>query len=186
NGDAAMYPAAYAADGLCIQVGASDPWDRRALFSSHGPGLDLVAPGVDIWTTFITYPSAAGADWGGYAVAAGTSLAAPFATGTIGLLCAARPGLIDTDLQHRLQMSADDLDPPGPDRWTGHGRLNAARALALVEPDQRIVHLDVHAESWRRVSSGILTLDETGVPILDHLARSALAQRWEVTARVGI
>ena len=186
NGDAAMYPAAYAADGLCVQVGASDPWDRRALFSSHGPGLDLVAPGVDIWTTFMTYPSAAGADWGGYAVAAGTSLAAPFATGTIGLLCAARPGLIDTDLQHLLQMSADDLDPPGPDRWTGHGRLNAARALALVEPDQRIAHMNVHAESWRLVSSGILTLDEAGVPILDRLAGSALAERWEVTAHVGI
>jgi len=186
NGDAAMYPAAYAADGLCVQVGASDPWDQRAVFSSHGPGLDVVAPGVDIWTTFMTYPSAAGADWGGYAVAAGTSLAAPFATGTVGLLCAARRELIDTDLQQVLRMSADDLDPPGPDRWTGHGRLNAARALALVERDQRIAHMDVRAESWRRMAREMLTLDETGVPILDRLARSALAERWEVTARIAI
>ena len=186
NGDAAMYPAAYAADGLCVQVGASDPWDRRAVFSSHGPGLDVVAPGVDIWTTFMTYPSAAGADWGGYAVAAGTSLAAPFVTGTIGLLCAARPELIDTDLQQVLRMSADDLDPPGPDRWTGWGRLNAARALALVERDQRIAHRDVRAESWQRMSDGMLMLGETGVPILDRLARAALAERWEVTARIAI
>ena len=44
---APQYPAAYAADGLCIQVGASDPYDRRAAFSSYGPGLDVVAPGVN-------------------------------------------------------------------------------------------------------------------------------------------
>src|SRR6516225_8682409 len=38
-----QYPAAYAADGLCIAVGASDPRDRRAAFSSYGPWLDLLA-----------------------------------------------------------------------------------------------------------------------------------------------
>jgi subtilisin family serine protease len=57
------YPAASEADGLCLQVGASDPWDRRAVFSSYGPGLDVVAPGVDVWSTFATYPSAAGASY---------------------------------------------------------------------------------------------------------------------------
>jgi subtilisin family serine protease len=85
-----QYPAAYAADGLCLQVGASDVWDRRAVFSSYGPGLDVVAPGVDIWTTFPTYPSAAGATYPGYVSVSGTSFAAPFATGVAGLLAARR------------------------------------------------------------------------------------------------
>jgi hypothetical protein len=44
----------------------------------------------------------------------------------------------------------------------------------------------VRAESWRLAARDTLVLDETGVPILDHLARSALAERWEVSARVGI
>jgi len=186
HGDAAQYPAAYAADGLCIQVGASDPWDQRALFSSHGPGLDVVAPGLDIWTTFMTYPSAAGGNWGGYAVASGTSLAAPFVTGTLGLLCAARPQLSDTDFQNVLRMSADDLDPPGPDPLTGWGRLNADRALALVADDRVIAHVDVPAGMWRFAGHDTLTLAESGVPILDVLARTALAERWEVSARLVI
>ncbi len=186
HGDAAQYPAAYAADGLCVQVGASDPWDQRALFSSHGPGLDVVAPGLDIWTTFMTYPSAAGANWGGYAVASGTSLAAPFATGTLGLLCAARPELADTDFQNVLRMSADDLDPPGPDPLTGWGRLNADRALARVAPDQELLHLDLDAGTWRLTGRDTLTLAEPGVPILDALARTALAERWEVSAHFVI
>ena len=42
-----------------LQVGASDERDRRVVWSSYGPGLDVLAPGVDIWTTFMTYPSGA-------------------------------------------------------------------------------------------------------------------------------
>lgn len=186
NGGLPMYPAAHAAEGLCIQVGASDPWDQRALFSSYGPGLDVLAPGTDIWTTFMTYPSAAGANWGGYAVAGGTSLAAPFATGTIGLLCAVRPDLVDTDFQQLLRASADDLDPPGPDAQTGCGRLNAARALDLVGEDARLAHVNVAAQAWSRMEIDTLTLAEAGVPILDALAREALAERWEVSARIVI
>src|SRR5207249_10248270 len=98
-----IYPAAYAADALCLQVGASDAWDRRAVFSSYGPGLDLVAPGVDVWTTFMTYPSAAGATYPGYVAVSGTSFAAPFATGVAGLLAAARPELAADDLRQLMR-----------------------------------------------------------------------------------
>src|SRR5439155_15884946 len=112
---APQYPAACAADGLCIAVGASDESDRRCAFSSFGPGLDLLAPGTDIWTTFMTYASAAGAHYPGYVAAAGTSFAAPFVSGTVGLLAAARPELIDTDFQRLIRESAHDLGAPGPD-----------------------------------------------------------------------
>src|SRR5207245_9985781 len=40
---APQYPASYAADGLCVAVGASDPWDRPATFSSSPAGPDLLA-----------------------------------------------------------------------------------------------------------------------------------------------
>jgi len=90
---AVLYPAAYAADGLCVSVGASDAWDRRAAFSSYGPSLDLVAPGLDVWSTAPTYPNAFGARWPGYLSGSGTSFAAPHVTGTIGLMVARRPDL---------------------------------------------------------------------------------------------
>ncbi|MEY4375081.1 MAG: hypothetical protein RL760_1248, partial [Candidatus Eisenbacteria bacterium] len=49
-----LFPAAYASDGLTISVGASDPNDRRTLFSSYPSSLDLIAPGENVLTTFMT------------------------------------------------------------------------------------------------------------------------------------
>ena len=87
--------------------GASTQFDDRATFSSYGPGLDFVAPGVNIWTTFMTYPSAAGAGVRRTRRRLGTSFAAPIATGRRRpLLAAARPELIENDFQHVLRESA--------------------------------------------------------------------------------
>jgi subtilisin family serine protease len=153
---APQYPAAFAADGLCIQVGASDPHDRRSVFSSYGPGLDLLAPGESIWTTFMTYPSAAGASYPGYVVGAGTSFAAPHVAGAVGLLVGARPELTDTDLQHVLRESARDIGPLGPDAASGWGVLDAAAALAAVDPAIGILHDETAATAVR--SLGVSTL----------------------------
>jgi subtilisin family serine protease len=170
QGPAPQYPAAHSADGLCVQVGASDPWDARAVFSSYGPGLDLVAPGVDVWTTFMTYPSAAGAVYDGYVAASGTSFAAPFVTGTIGLLAAVRPELAADDFQTLLRLAADDVGDPGVDAFTGAGRLNAARALELVGTDRALAHRVLAADAWRLVAVDTLRIDEPGVALLDALA----------------
>ncbi|MEO5616938.1 MAG: S8 family serine peptidase, partial [Candidatus Eisenbacteria bacterium] len=129
---AVLYPAAFAAQGLCVAVGASDARDRRAMFSSYGAGLDLVAPGLDVWTTALTYPSAYGARFPGYVAASGTSFAAPHVTGTIGLMAALRPGLTDTDFQRLLRAAARDIGTPGWDAETAWGRLDAAAAVRAV------------------------------------------------------
>jgi subtilisin family serine protease len=185
--DRPIYPAAYAADGLCIQVGASDPFDARTRWSSYGPGLDLVAPGVDIWTTFMTYPSYAGADYNGYVAASGTSFAAPFVTGAVGLLAAARPELIDTDFQHVLRESADDIGDPGVDARTGWGRLNLARALDAVRPGIGIWHDEVAAQSVEPDSlSGPLVLGEAGPGTLDRWRGVVSARRFVALATVTL
>ena len=129
---AVLYPAAFASYGLCVAVGASDAGDRRAMFSSYGPGLDLVAPGLDVWTTALTYPSAYGARYPGYLAASGTSFAAPHVTGTIGLMAAVRPDLADTDFQRLLRATARDIGAPGRDAETAWGRLDAAAAVRAV------------------------------------------------------
>ena len=183
----AVYPAAYAADGLCIQVGASDEFDERTRWSSYGPGLDLLAPGVDIWTTFMTYPSYYGAVYDGYVAAAGTSFAAPFVTGAVGLLAAARPELIDTDFQHVIRESADDIGDPGVDARTGWGRLNISRALDAVRPGIGIWHDEVAAQSVVPDSvSGPLVLGEAGPGTLDRYRGVVSARRWLALATVTL
>ena len=184
--DLAMYPSAYAVDGLCIQVGASDESDQRTTWSSYGPGLDLMAPGVDIWTTFMTYPSTAGASYPGYVRAAGTSYAAPFATGTVGLLAAARPELIDTDFQHLLRESAHDIGAPGVDPLTGWGRLDAAAALAQVEPGIGVWHDEVAGQTFRSLGFDTLVVTEGGFGTLDLWSGRHPAELIEVTASVAV
>ncbi len=181
-----QYPAAYARDGLCIQVGASDPSDQRTLFSSYGPGLDLLAPGLNVWTTFMTYPSYGGASYPGYVAASGTSLAAPHVTGAVGLLAAARPDLADDDLQRVLRESTDDVGAPGVDPLTGHGRLNVAAALEAVRPALGLWHDEVAATLFSSIATDTLRVGESGPGTMDRVRTWPRAELIEATATVAI
>lgn len=65
-----------------IVVGASNRQDGCASFSNFGPGIDVLAPGVGILSTFWN-PSQGKA---GYAYADGTSMSVPFVAGAAALL----------------------------------------------------------------------------------------------------
>lgn len=182
-GDRSFYPAAYAAENLCIQVGASDPKDQRVNFSSHGLGLDLVAPGTRIWTTLPTYFTAGVSS---YAVGDGTSFAAPFVTGAVGLLAALRPELTDDDFQHVIRESADDIGAPGIDNETGWGRLNVARALSSVRPEFGIWHDEVAADHFIPLRRDSLRVTEGGMGNLDRARIPQLADLIEASATVAI
>jgi subtilisin family serine protease len=179
-----QYPAAYAADGLGIQVGATDRFDQRTSWSSYGPDMDLMAPGLDIWTTYMTYPSAVGTAYPGYVAMSGTSFAAPFVTGAVGLLAAARPELIDVDFKHVLRESAHDIGERGVDAMTGWGRLDAAAALDAVGPAIGIWHDEVAGQSFRALSSDTLQVDEGGFGTLGHWSGRHFAELIEVTANL--
>jgi len=181
-----QYPAAYAADGLCIAVGASDPWDRRAAFSSYGPWLDLVAPGLDIWTTFMTYPSAAGFATDGYIAVSGTSFAAPFVTGAVGLLATVRPELTDTDFQHLIRESARDVGPPGIDEETGWGRLDLAAALAALPPADGIWHDEVAGERLIPLDADTLWVRDAGPGTMELMRGLHAARRFAIETTVAL
>lgn len=186
DGREPQYPAAYAADGLGIQAGASDRWDRRAPYSSFGPGLDLLAPGDDVWSAWMTYTTPGGATYPGYALVSGTSFAAPFVTGTIGLLAARRPDLRDTDFQNLLRASADDLGAPGFDVETGAGRLNAAAALERARPGIGFWHDEVAAQTFTDEGPDTLALVEPGPGALARTGAPLAVRRVAVTATVAI
>jgi subtilase family protein len=125
-----------------ISVGAIDQSNSRWPLSSTSPTLDLVAPGVNVWSTDSI---------GGYVQTTGTSVAAPFVAGAAALLCAKSTVLGAEDVENILRLTADDIspanqlpcnaglvkctnEPPTPsDSLTGAGRLNIARALRLIE-----------------------------------------------------
>jgi subtilisin len=112
TGDTVEYPAKYAS---CIAVAATDSGDSRAYFSSTGPEVELAAPGVYIYSTYL----------GGYATLSGTSMACPHVAGTAALVIAAGIG----DVRTQLQQTADDLGAAGRDPLYGYGLVNAAAAV---------------------------------------------------------
>jgi hypothetical protein len=181
-----LYPAAFAQDGLCLSVGASDSFDRRTLFSSYPAGLDLMAPGVDVMTTFMGYPSFHGASYPGYVAASGTSFAAPFVAGAVGLLASARPDLRDTDFQRVIRESATDLGAPGVDAQTAHGRLDLERMLQRVPPTVGVWHDETPADSFVTMDSGTLRVGEAGPGTMARWTGSHAATRVAALATVAI
>jgi len=115
------YPAAYPS---VIAVGAVDQQSRRASFSNFGTELDLMAPGVQIWST-------QGSD--SYQYLSGTSTAAPYVAGVAALMLSANPSLTAVDVGMYLNSTATDLTTTaGWDSSTGWGIVNAFAAVQQV------------------------------------------------------
>ncbi|MBU0952647.1 MAG: S8 family serine peptidase [Elusimicrobia bacterium] len=138
--DYVMYPAAMT---HVIAVGAAGKDNKRAPFSNYGPELDLVAPGVEIWSTvptqLPTLPDGTDNTEGifhpsGYAWSYGTSMATPFVSGVVALILAKDPALTFDDVYEKLTSSATDILPSGKDNETGYGLLNASGAVGYKVP----------------------------------------------------
>jgi subtilisin family serine protease len=106
-----------------LVVGASDQNDGRWAFSSYGTGLDVLAPGVDIVTTWWAPQHGPNV----YGAASGTSISVPFVSGTTALLMS--KGLSAAQAADRILKSAKDVGPPGRDDIHGWGILDTAAAL---------------------------------------------------------
>ena len=118
------YPAAYP---QVIAVGATDSTDRLASFSNYGLNLDVMAPGVSIYST-----QGGGAN---YQYLSGTSTAAPYVAGTAALMLSINPALTPVDIGDFLNSSARDISRTGYDTMTGWGIVDAFGAVeSVAEP----------------------------------------------------
>ena len=108
-----------------IVVGATNSSDVLAGFSARGPFVDLVAPGVDVYTTSNSNKSS-------YGPATGTSFAAPLTAGLIALIWSENPGLTANEVEQILKAGVDDLGASGVDDLYGYGRINVKRSLDLA------------------------------------------------------
>lgn len=111
-----------------ISVGSVNSAKVLSGFSSYGHDLDLVAPGEMVLSTY----KESGNDM--YMELSGTSMSAPYVTGSIALLLSLVPGLSPAEVRGRLLSATDDLSDPGFDIKTGHGLLNAQKLLDNLNP----------------------------------------------------
>lgn len=99
SGGSVGYPAAYAG---ALAVAASDSKDRLASFSSRGPAVAVIAPGVGVKSTYMQ---------GGYDTLSGTSMATPHVAGLAALYASRHPGA--GPAQVRAALAAASAKLPG-------------------------------------------------------------------------
>lgn len=107
-----------------LSISATDSNDARTSWSSYGNYVDLAAPGASIYSTTVG---------GGYASVSGTSFSSPITAGTVALMMSANSRLGPADIDKILKSTAVDLGTAGLDPYYGHGRINAAKAVALAK-----------------------------------------------------
>ena len=108
-----------------IAVGAVNNNDVRASWSGTGSALDIMAPGVSIYSTLLgnTYAS-----W------SGTSMATPHVSAVVALLKEVNSALTDAQIKDALYKTAKDLGSTGWDKYYGWGRVDALAAVNSVLP----------------------------------------------------
>ncbi len=108
------YPAAYSG---AIAVGSVTSNRTRSSFSNYGQGLELMAPGSNIYST---YPN------GQFRTLSGTSMATPHVAGVAGLMRAANPNISVAEARSILQNTAQYA---GSFNQYGHGIVDANAAV---------------------------------------------------------
>ncbi len=108
-----------------LTVAALGPDGQIAPYSQRGPGVDIAAPGGDPIDGVCNPSVCVVSTWqdGGYASDAGTSMAAPFVSGTAALLLSQDPGRSNVDLRKLILSTARPL------AGAGAGRLDVLAAV---------------------------------------------------------
>ena len=130
GGDAWRYIGIPADARSAFSIGALDPSDERAFFSSYGPTSDgrikpdVSGPGVNI--------AAVAANGQGLTGANGTSLSAPLISGLIACLLQAVPEATNAEILEAIRVTASQAD--APDAELGYGRPNFTAAYYHLRP----------------------------------------------------
>lgn len=101
-------------------VGAVDSADKIASFSGQGKAVDIVAPGVNIFSSVLG---------SAYQSLNGTSMATPMVAGVVALVKSAHPAYSPASVENALFTSAKRLGRIGKDSTYGWGRVNAQGAV---------------------------------------------------------
>ncbi|SFF63873.1 S8 family serine peptidase [Thermoflexibacter ruber] len=126
-----------------IAVGASNPFDEKASFSNYGLGIDIVAPGEQMFSTDLTLQGYN--QFSNYDFQSGTSFASPLVAGTAALILSLNPNLTQSQVRRIIELTAEkkggnvyQSNVPGQPNGTwnqfmGHGRLDTHQALLYTQ-----------------------------------------------------
>lgn len=134
------FPAAYP---QVLAVGAVDQDDNLTYFSNYGPQLDLVAPGISVFTAYNDSDQS-------YVYYSGTSFSAPHVAGAAALLLSFQPNLTNQQIKNYLISSVDKVKNMNGQTWDqyyGYGRLNVQSALSQIKKDQSLGSIEGKHES---------------------------------------
>lgn len=154
-----------------ITVGATDGSNQRASFSNYGKSLDVVAPGVDIYSTWKK---------GKYRVESGTSMAAPYVTALAAVLRLLYPGKKAGEIKTLIREYALDLGTKGWDKYYGYGLIQAPTAYTSLKLKDETVSLAAGSQrtlqytlsnkflndrnvKWTSSDTGIVSVNDKGV-----------------------
>lgn len=99
-----------------IAVSSIDPVKRISEFSSRGPEVNVTAPGHAIYSTY---------RFNSYEYMSGTSMAAPYVSGTLALIKEKYPNLSIKQYKELLYQNTVDLGVTGFDVLYGHGLIQS-------------------------------------------------------------
>ncbi|HHY42960.1 MAG TPA: S8 family peptidase [Thermoanaerobacterales bacterium] len=116
--DTVLYPAKYPE---VIAVAASDNKDKAADFSSSGPEVNIIAPGVDISSTYINQE---------YRLLSGTSMACPHVVGACALLMSISGADAD-NVKNAVLSTARDIGLP--EETQGAGLVDVSAAVSNIK-----------------------------------------------------
>ncbi|MEX2484597.1 MAG: S8 family peptidase [Brumimicrobium sp.] len=125
-----VYPAAFDKVIAVSSIGPNDNHERTigdpSTTHQHNDSVDLVAPGYDVAIAIAN---------DNYTTGNGSSFAAPYVTGTIGLMLSINPCLTTEEVAYILKQTAVSVDAQNSDYIgeLGAGRLDAHAAVQMAE-----------------------------------------------------
>jgi len=115
-----------------ISTGSTNLNDVVSYFSTYGTCIDVMAPGVSLYSTL------AGSDQS-YGAMSGTSMAAPLVSGICALMLANNTATTPDEVEACLKSSCNNINLENPTKvgLLGSGRVDALGALTCVEAPPR-------------------------------------------------
>jgi subtilisin family serine protease len=153
-------------DGRFKERDPADPWDWGSNWGATT--VDIVAPGVNIWSCYTTFHGGSG-----YGFMSGTSMATPHASGAAALILCAQPDATWSDMKSAL-METSTSEPTFYGKTVSGGHVCTYRAMVLA----RRQWLEVVPASFR-LESG------KGTNMTVHFNRDRRAAQGTYRATIG-